>query len=147
MSMKSFAKTDLLSYDDFDAILNSLSPHEKSKLIGCKLASYCVIKNNCLYLLQENDTYGICNTKIENQLLCIVSEYMYHSLTIMKKESKSTLQTRYSKTFPKMLNTCSLHPPKIYVFSQSSLWLGSRFLTPLRLSPRITPEPLPRHSS
>jgi hypothetical protein len=102
MTIKNFSKNDLLTYENIVDLLESFSPLVKANIIGEKLATYCIINNNSLYLLQNNNTYELSTSKIENQLLCMVSLLFHKSLSQMKKETIDALKCGHPKTFPKM---------------------------------------------
>jgi hypothetical protein len=96
MVLKTFEK--LLSFEDINKMMFAGNPYIEAQYIAEYLKDICVLKNDQLYVKQQNDTYNIAKN-IENELLVLVSKLLIESERNLDKSTRDRLRIEHSKAY------------------------------------------------
>jgi hypothetical protein len=96
MVLKNFEK--LIDYEDIKKIMFEANPYEAGMFMSTFLKSICVIKNEQLYVKQQNDTYNVAKN-VENELLVLVSKLFIESERSLTQQQKDKLRYENSKQY------------------------------------------------
>lgn len=102
-----YKKTDLLTFKQFESLVETEFPNEKARLIGNISKNYCCIKHTDLYVLQPIIKYDVV-TNGSDYLITMVSSFIELSFKNLDETGSKLIKSEHAKNYKSVFSNADI---------------------------------------